>query len=382
MNGGTELDGKHLRILNVWGVSEVEIAGSEGEQDGPPKDARTDPEVLAACDRFVRNIFGRDDTGGEFAAELFRLTVGWFAAKLTAGESLPPLLTGLPPGPSPEKPPPSLEKMLVKSGKMIACPDVYLRINEALKNPNCSVAHLADIVGKDIGLSAKLLQLVNSPIYGYSMKVDSLLRGITILGFKELSQLVLGLSVFNQFLGIRADLLNVREFLKHGLSCGILARILASHRPDLPEERFFIAGLLHDIGRMTMLTVSPAHLAAAMAKSAAEGRPWYVVEKQFFGFTHAEVGGALLRQWKLPPELEDPIRHHHDPAGANDPVGASLLCVADCLATAMHFGFSGSAHLAPADTAWERLGLPLGVLESVMNQAQRQVDEALRSLMG
>jgi len=274
MVGGTELDGKHLRILNVWGVSEVEIAGSEGEQDGPPKDARTDPEVLAACDRFVRNIFGRDDTGGEFAAELFRLTVGWFAAKLTAGESLPPLLTGLPPGPSPEKPPPSLEKMLVKSGKMIACPDVYLRINEALKNPNCSVAHLADIVGKDIGLSAKLLQLVNSPIYGYSMKVDSLLRGITILGFKELSQLVLGLSVFNQFLGIRADLLNVREFLKHGLSCGILARILASHRPDLPEERFFIAGLLHDIGRMTMLTVSPAHLAAAMAKSAAEGRPW------------------------------------------------------------------------------------------------------------
>jgi putative nucleotidyltransferase with HDIG domain len=378
-----ELDDKHLRILNVWGVSEVEIAGGEGEQDGPAKHAQADPEVLAACGRYVRDIFGQADASGEFAAELFRLTVGWFAAKVTAGEPLPPPPADLPPGPPPAKPPPDLARLLAKSGKMIACPDVYLRINDALKNPNCSVANLADIVGKDIGLSAKLLRLVNSPIYGYSMKVDSLVRGITILGFKELSQLVLGLSVFNQFLGIRADVLNVREFLKHGLSCGILARILASHRPDLPEERFFIAGLLHDIGRMTMLTVSPAHLAAAMAEAVALRLPLCEVEKKFFGYSHAEVGGALLALWKLPPELEDPIRRHHDPAGAHDPVGASLLCVADSLATAMRFGSSGSAHVALADNAaWERLGLPLGVLESVMNQAMRQVDEALRSLMG
>jgi HD-like signal output (HDOD) protein len=134
---------------------------------------------------------------------------------------------------------------------------------------------------------------------------------------------------------------------------------------------------------MTMLTVSPAHLALAMAKASTLGLPLCEVEEEFFGFTHAKVGGALLALWKLPPELEDPIRHHHDPAEAHDPVGASLLGVADCLATAMHFGSSGSAHMAFTDNAaWERLGLPLGVLESVMNQAQRQVDEALRSLMG
>ncbi|MBF0481023.1 MAG: HDOD domain-containing protein [Desulfovibrionaceae bacterium] len=378
----TELDAKHLRILNVWGVSEVEIAGSDSEQDAPARHAPADPEILAASERFALDIFGKAAASGEFAAELLRLTASWFAAKLQNGEPLPPRISP-PPALPPAKPPPNLEKMLAKGGKIIACPDVYLRINEALKKPNCSVAHLADIVGKDIGLSAKLLQLVNSPIYGYSMKVDSLLRGITILGFKELSQLVLGLSVFNRFLGIRADVLNVREFLKHGLSCGILARILASHRPDLPEERFFIAGLLHDVGRMAMLTVAPAHLAAAMAKASREGLPLCAVEMEFFGFTHAEAGGALLAQWKLPPELEDPIRHHHEPAAAQDPAGASLLCVADCLATAMRFGFSGSAHLALADNAaWERLGQPLGVLESVMNQAQRQVEGALQSLMG
>jgi HD-like signal output (HDOD) protein len=379
----TVLEAKHLRILNVWGVSEVEIAGDESEKQNRPARPQADPQVLASCREYVAGIFGKADLSGEFAAELFRLMVNWFADKVQQGAPLPAPLQIQPPAVAPGARLPNMERLLAKGGKMISCPEVYMRIMDALKNPHCSVGSLADIVGKDIALSAKLLKLVNSPIYGYSMKVDSLLRGITILGFKELSQVVLGLSVFNQFMGIRSDVLSVRGFLKHGLSTGILARILASQRPDLPEERYFIAGLLHDIGRMSMLTVLPTSLAAAMAKASAGGLPLYVTERDFFGFDHAQAGGALLAEWKLPPELEDPIRHHHDPANAANPVGAALLCVADCMATAMRSGFSGNTHLAASDNAaWELLGLPLGALESVMNQAQRQIDEALRTFMG
>ena len=383
---GTVFDEKQLRVLNIWGVTEVDILGVDKEEVEDTVRAELDDAVLKACEEHIRKIFGTASLDNEFAAELFRISVQWYARQVQEGAKTCHQAYGSAPAASScktlctDKTAPTLAQVVAKGQKVISMPTAYFRIVEALKDPYCSAGQLAGIVDKDIGLSARLLKVVNSPAYGLSKRVDSISRGITIIGFKELSELVLSVSVVGMFNSSCSDILNMQDFWKHSLACGIVARILASHRPGVSEERMFIAGMLHDIGRLSLMMTSPCSLGTAIQLARSSTFPLHEVELTQFGFTHADVGGELLSGWKLPPALVDIIRHHHTPSQANDPREASLLCVADCMATAFQYGSSGSAYIPHVDgDTWECLGMPLSVLDTVRNQSERQVSEVIRA---
>lgn len=383
---GSIIDEKQLRVLNIWGVTAVDVQGVERDDIEESLKAELDDVVLETCELEIKQIFGAAIIDNEFNAELFRVSVQWCARALQDGDVQPikQLKKSHPvrlhKGVCTDSANPSLAKVISKGQKVISMPAAYFRIVEALKDPYCSAGHIASIVDKDIGLSARLLKVVNSPAYGLSKRVDSISRAITIVGFKELSELVLGVSVVGMFNSTCTDVIDMHDFWKHSLSCGIIARILASHRPGVSEDRLFIAGMLHDIGRLTLLMTYPGSLNMAITVAKASTFPLHEVEMAQFGFSHADVGGELLRGWKLPPALVDIIRCHHTPSQAEDPCEASLLCVADCMATAFQFGSSGNLFLPHVDNdTWECLGMPLSVLDTVRNQAERQLNETIRA---
>ena len=222
------------------------------------------------------------------------------------------------------------------------------------------------MVNTDVGLSAKLLKLVNSPFFGFTTTIDSVTRAVSLVGVKELSTLALGISTINFFKDIPAELMDMAVFWKHSLRCAIFAKLLAV-RQGLPSDRFFTGGLLHDVGRLVMFKNMPYASTEAMLYARGAMVPLVEAEAEVLGFDHTEVGRLLLGQWQFPPNLTMLIAHHHDPGSAADPREAAVLQLADNLANAAEIAAGGMYVLPGMErAAWDSLALEVEDLEEVM----------------
>ncbi|MEW5772816.1 MAG: HDOD domain-containing protein [Thermodesulfobacteriota bacterium] len=387
---GATLDTAHIRMLKAWGVTEADVSGVTREQAQALAEAELSPDALARARGELTPYFAHADLEHPAMREIFRLCVQRWArgapsdCALVGLESCP-----LPePGIGPRKDvfakgegtPASLVRSEVE---LTSFPDIYFQINEVLQSPRSSASHIADVVSKDTSLTAKLLKLVNSAFYGFPAKIDTISRAIAILGTNELTTLALGISVVENFANIPESLVDMKGFWKHSVACGVLSRILASSKVGLSEERFFVAGLIHDVGRLVMFKRLPFASTQALVLSRSTRTPLREVEQEVLGFDHSAVSGALLKAWKFPATLELPVRHHHAPSNAMNPLEPSIIHVADVLAIAMQYGSSGSAYVPPLqEKAWENLGQGPGILAQAMAQADRQISEILRAFLG
>ncbi|HIJ50137.1 MAG TPA: HDOD domain-containing protein [Nitrospinae bacterium] len=131
-------------------------------------------------------------------------------------------------------------------------------------------------------------------------------------------QLVLATSVVGHFKGIPKDMINIEYFWKHSVACGLVAKTISEMNNETGAERYFVAGLLHDIGRLVMCLKIPDQSRIAMDFARKSGDRWYKAEAKYFGFDHSRVGGALLRAWNLPKRLHESVEHHHNPSAAKN----------------------------------------------------------------
>lgn len=269
--------------------------------------------------------------------------------------------------------------MLDDAVDIASLPEVYTRLTQALDNPHTSTGLIADIISEDSGLTARLLRLVNSAFYGFPVRVETVSRAVMIVGTRQIADLALATSVMSAFDGIPADLVDMESFWLHGVTTGLAARNVASHRGASSVERFFVAGVLHDIGRLVLFKREPAAMRGALLRCAEGGELLLSVERELFGFDHAALGGALLRAWKLPESLEDMVAFHHAPARCTHSEEAALIHVADVLAHATRIGSSGSTAVPPLEaTAWTLLGLEPNALRGLLDRTERQVDDAIQ----
>jgi putative nucleotidyltransferase with HDIG domain len=167
------------------------------------------------------------------------------------------------------------------------------------------------------------------------------------------------------------------------VACGAAARVLAVLRREANPERYFVAGLLHDLGRLVIYEQHPdwAHTALALAEQ--HPLPLYQVERVAWGAEHAAVGQALLRRWRLPESLVEAVAHHHEPSRSQRfPLEAAVVHVADIVAHVLGFGPSGSPYVPPMDPlAWERLSLPVSALKPLLVQSLRGYRAAAATLL-
>lgn len=378
---GTVLSERHLRVSKMWGVSEADIDGLQAEQASAVQERRFSPEVLELARQIAEERFQRCDDSQEMIRELKRLCVLASARRLAAGQNVPLGRAGealVPPDPPPRLPC-RPQDILCADVQLASLPDIFVRINEVLNNPRSSVAHVADAIGKDQSLSAKLLKLVNSPFYGFASRIETLTRAVTIIGSRQLTMLALGISVISHFKDIPQTLLDMRAFWSHSIACGIVAKLLATHLSPSSEERCFVAGLLHDIGRLVIFKNAPEVGRLIVASAWQANLDMQEAEQVLLGFDHARIGGLLTLGWRLPPALERAVRYHHNPSRGEEGREAALVNAADAIAHALLYGSGGAALAPPVDAqTWSGLGLTKGVLAQVAVQVERQVEEVFK----
>jgi HD-like signal output (HDOD) protein len=133
---------------------------------------------------------------------------------------------------------------------VFSLPTIYFELQAALNDPNKTFQDLGDIISFDPALSARLLKIVNSPFYGFPSKIDTISHATSIIGRDQLTDLALATLVIYQFRGIPNNLFNMEKFWRHSMACGVVARSIAEFRGEKNVERFYLAGILHDIGRL------------------------------------------------------------------------------------------------------------------------------------
>ena len=207
----------------------------------------------------------------------------------------------------------SPQVLIQDSVELFTLPDIYFQISEMINDPMFSAKDIGEVICKDPGLSARLLKVVNSSLYGFRARIDRVSRAITLVGAEELKQLVLATSVINKFSEIPTEVIDMTDFWLRCVRCAVIAKSLAKETFVLHHERLFITGLLHDIGSLVFYHKLPKKsvqvlLAADHNRSLITG-----FEQKIIGFTHAEVGALLIKLWGLPESIYEPIHYYPNP---------------------------------------------------------------------
>ncbi len=220
------------------------------------------------------------------------------------------------------------------SVKLATLPEIFIKINEMVDDPSSSASDIGKFIGQDPALTARLLKIANSPLYGFPSRIDTVSRAITIIGTRGLRDLILATSVIGNFTRMPSDHINIKAFWSHSLYCGVLARLIAVKCNALHTEPFFVSGLLHDIGQLIILNKLPEMSRETQMRANDGMVPLYEVEQEVIGFDHAKVGSELLRNWRLPDTIIDATEFHHEPGKAElSPLGASIVHVASVFAS-------------------------------------------------
>lgn len=280
-----------------------------------------------------------------------------------------------------------ISELVRGAGELVTLPDVFIRINQLVESPDSTTTDIAQAVSQDPAFTVRLLRVANSPFYGFSSTIDTVSRAVSVIGTSQIRNLALSTAVANSFAGLSNTLVSMDNFWRHSLYCGLAARKLAKLAGKCDAEAVFTAGLLHDIGELVIFNRLPEQARDCLLRvlDSADELSMYQAEQEIMGFDHAQVGGELARQWKLPPMLEECIAYHHDIKSAQRyPREAALVHIANILALMAEIKSLDPADVAPVDTlAWGIAGLnEAGVIETVVTETQAEIAEAEKLFFG
>jgi HD-like signal output (HDOD) protein len=384
LSKGVELSTKHLKVIKTWGVVEADIEGLTAKDVDEKQTAHIDPNILEAAKKIEQHRFIHNDLENEAIQYLFNICVLRRARKLDAIknttniENLIPKFSGIRRPSSEENtaPGPDPKDLLKRTIKLPSLPTIFNKINEAINDPRCSATQIAGIISKDASLAARLLRIVNSAFYSFPSKIDTISRAVAIIGTKQLSTLSLGTCALVIFKDVPSDLIDMKSFWKHSIACGVIARILSSYKKGIITERFFLGGLLHDIGKLIQFTCIPDLSRNALRAAKETGTLLYEAEEAHMGFNHTRIGGMLMKAWKLPTVLETAVRDHHNDRQGPVRLDTAVIHVADLITNALEIGSSGERLVPPLySKAWEELKLTTGIFDATIEQAEHQIQE-------
>jgi HD-like signal output (HDOD) protein len=210
------------------------------------------------------------------------------------------------------------DKLRALAGKMRTLPTfptLYLEIMREIESPKSSIQGIASIVAKDPGITAKILQVVNSAAFGLPEKTSDPVEAVQQLGITTVRSLVLSAQVYGSFAPGRVKDFSAEALWTHLMKCGDLARAIMRREPtDFPEsEDAFTAGMLHDMGKLMLADSLPEEFGRALALAADEKIPLSQAEQEIFGATHAGLAAYLLGLWGLPVTIVEAVAYHHTP---------------------------------------------------------------------
>ena len=208
----------------------------------------------------------------------------------------------------------NLQNIIMTTRDLPAMPQVASKVLELSSDPNTSAQQLQQIISDDQAMTGRILKIANSAMYSCSRKVKTLTEAIVMLGFNSIRSLVVTSAARNLYNTRNATTgLKERLLWEHSVGAAFACRLLVAERiPSLAEEAF-LAGLMHDIGKLVLNLRVPEQFDEIVQLVYNDNRSFNQTEKEILGFDHAEVGARLVNKWNLSPVLEDTILNHHNP---------------------------------------------------------------------
>lgn len=223
----------------------------------------------------------------------------------------------------------TLKKALTQIDTLPSMPTIYFEITEELHSRDASIQKVGEIISQDMALTSKVLQLVNSAYFSLPRHISSPGHAAALLGLDIIKSLVLVVQVFKKF-----ELKNMpKNFLesmfKHNLATGKIAKLIAKEESQDKKiiDNSFIAGLLHDCGKLILASSFSEKYREIIKKSHEEETSLWMAEEEVLGISHAEIGAYLMELWGLPTPIVEAIAYHHSPSMCGEASFSPLTAV-------------------------------------------------------
>ena len=256
---------------------------------------------------------------------------------------------------------------------------VHDRISDLLDSDRSSAADVARVMEIDQSITAKMLRLANSAVFGFNRHITSVKDAVALIGFEQVADLVTAVTTFEALGRVEeSPHFNRLAFWEHSIGCGSIARVIGD-KLKIDPERAFVAGLLHDIGKVVLDGYFPDYFGQALQAADKEKTPIYDAENKMIPINHEMIGGYLARQWKLPDPIADVIGAHHTlkPQKSVNARLVLLVHVVDAQCRVLGIGNAGDkAKWEPEDTMLNRLAISRSDLESWKPEMREAIKNA------
>jgi diguanylate cyclase (GGDEF)-like protein len=216
-------------------------------------------------------------------------------------------------------------------------PGIAIRILETVKKDDAAFDELGEIIASDMALTARILKVANSSFYGVPYKVDSITKAVSILGLNALKNIALSFVIAESMRGQGQGKFDFQLFWKRAVTAAVAGELIAS-RISKKSDDTFITSLLQDIGVVIMYFCRSEDYMKVLDEKGATRSPVEVLERDYFGFDHQEIGAEILKDWGLPENIYRPIRYHHNNNGSPDEckVQSAILFLSDKISSVYH----------------------------------------------
>jgi len=236
-------------------------------------------------------------------------------------------------------------------------------------------------VSLDQALTAKTLRLANSSSSGLQVRVTTIQQAITYLGFEATRNLITAAAITGCFPAGQCPGFDHRAFWRHSIATAACAKVLA-RRMRLNQDFAFTAGLLHDIGRLVLVTSYPERYSAVLARRQREDRQLLEVERELLGVDHVMAGAALAAHWQFSDTMHHAIAYHHEPEAPGAGFLATIVHVANAIVHALDVARDDDELVPPVSmVAWTALGLSQEAYLHVFRETEMQFEEMSNILM-
>ena len=269
------------------------------------------------------------------------------------------------------------QKLAAAVDGMPAFPKSVQKILELTRDVNCTPKDLVQVIDKDPVVTVKVLRVVNSAYYSLPKQITSVNHAVVYLGFNTIKNLALTIAAIGMLPASNGAGFDGQQYLIHSLSTAGIAKQLAFRLDDVEPMDCFIAGLLHDFGKVVFAQFMPQEFRQALHTSQLGKTSLHVALNELIGADHSVVGAMLVEKWRFSPALVETIRHQHTPALVGTPMIACVFA-ANQISKKLEFGFGGNAYIDELpQTIFNRLGgtldeviASLGDLNSILEDAR------------
>jgi len=272
----------------------------------------------------------------------------------------------------PRTDPGALVAFIEKNLEIPSIPDVAAKALRALDDPNNSAVQIAKLIEQDQGLTARVLKMANSPIYGLKREVKNLQQAAMIMGFEALKGIIVSVSargLYKRFGSVE------KALWKHSVASACACHRIANDKAIPGKDEAFVIGLMHDIGRVVMNNSERDRFVQAQNLEKDLDLSEVEAEQQIFGFNHCDVGSLLVQRWGLSEHLEKAVFLHHEPE-----LAAALAPDSEAMVYATHLA-DQICHLLGCSQAF---GMTRDVLEpevlSTLGYDEDEVPELLEAI--